>query len=329
MGKSVATFKIAILCLLVAVAHGDKADPSAAGTSKPFIQNSDFEDIKIAAPFTSRNPADVPGWTHTGDPGEALIWRVGYSDGGGTITKAGHGSQFVTLGGGYHAPGSGSWSTTISGLSPGTTYQLSFMVANENLGTPQTITVSFTRGSSSPAQSYTVQPDKGYWSVWEDKAQTFKATATTAEVKFSVTNQQYDLGLDNVRVSVASQQFSVKEESGKIGITLNDAVLFDFNKHDLKPAAATVLTEIKSTILDKHPHSKIVVEGYTDDAGGDAYNLELSNQRAKTVADWLQQHGLESSRLQTKGYGKAKPKFPNTSESNRAKNRRVEINVID
>src|SRR5258708_12435204 len=155
MGKSVATFKIAILCLLVAVAHGDKADPSAAGTSKPVIQNSDFEDIKSAAPFTSRNPADVPGWTHTGDPGEALIWRIGYADGGGTITKAGHGSQFVTLGGGYYAPGSPSWSTTISGLTLGKTYQLSFMLANENLGTAQTITVFFTSGSSPPFQSYT------------------------------------------------------------------------------------------------------------------------------------------------------------------------------
>ena len=329
MRKSGATFKTAVVCLLIATAHGGQANPSTVRTSKPFIQNGDFEDVKIAAPFTSKNPADVPGWTHTGDPGEALIWRVGYSDGSGTIAKAGHGSQFLTLGGGYHAPGSGSWSTTISGLTPGKTYHLSFMLANENLGSPQTLTVSFTRGSSTAPQSYTVQSDRGYWSVWEDKAQSFKATAATAEVKFSVTNQQYDLGLDNVRVSSASQQFSVTEEAGKIGITLNDAVLFDFNKHDLKPAAQAVLAEIKTTILDKHPHSKIAVEGYTDDTGGDGYNLQLSQQRAKTVADWLQQHGLDSSRLQTEGYGKAKPKFPNTSESNRAKNRRVEINVID
>src|SRR5258708_20749795 len=114
MGKSVATFKIAILCLLVAVAHGDKADPSAAGTSKPFIQNGDFEDIKIAAPFTSRNPAYVPGWPHTGDPAEALIWRVGYSNGACTITKARHGSQFFTLCARYHEPGTGSPSTPIS-----------------------------------------------------------------------------------------------------------------------------------------------------------------------------------------------------------------------
>ena len=138
-----------------------------------------------------------------------------------------------------------------------------------------------------------------------------------------------NVGSFEVAIFPKRSQFSVKEEGGKIGITLNDAVLFDVNKHDLKPAAEAVLTEIKTTILDKHPHSKIAVEGYTDDTGGDTYNLQLSQQRAKTVADWLKQHGLESSRVQTQGYGKAKPKFPNTSESNRAKNRRVEINVID
>ncbi|HTD22058.1 MAG TPA: OmpA family protein [Terriglobales bacterium] len=321
-----ASFTVAVLYLLVAVAHGDQK----RATGKPFIQNGDFEDVKIAAPFMSKNPADVPGWTHSqADPGDGLIWRIGYADAGGTITKAGHGSQFVTLGGGYYAAGSPSWSTTISGLTPGKTYQLSFMLANENLGTPQTITVAFISGSSTPAQSYTVQPGQGYWTLWESKTQTFTATAATAQVKFSVANMRYDIGLDNVSVSVASQQFSVKEEAGKIGITLNDAVLFDFNKYDLKPAAEAVLAEIKSTIIDKHPSGKVVVEGYTDDVGGDAYNLELSDQRAKSVAAWLQQHGLESSRLKTQGYGKARPKFPNNSSRNRAKNRRVEINVIE
>ncbi|HZR27814.1 MAG TPA: OmpA family protein [Terriglobales bacterium] len=131
-----------------------------------------------------------------------------------------------------------------------------------------------------------------------------------------------------IRKGKPAALFSVKEEAGKIGITVNDAVLFDFNKSDLKPAAEAVLQQIKSTVIDQHPGSKLMVEGYTDNVGGDAYNLQLSNKRAQSVADWLQHHGVESSRLQTQGYGKEKPRFPNTSESNRAKNRRVEINVI-
>src|SRR6266849_3788255 len=187
-----ASFTLAVLYLLVAVAHSDQKRVATAATGKPFIQNGDFEDVKIAAPFMSKNRADVPGWTHSyGDPGDALIWRIGYADGGGTVTNAGHGSQFVTLGGGYYAPGSPSWSTTISGLTPRKTYRLSFMLANENLVIPQTITVAFISGSSTPAPSSTVQSGQGYWTLWENKTQNFTATAATAQVRFSVTNLRY------------------------------------------------------------------------------------------------------------------------------------------
>jgi chemotaxis protein MotB len=47
------------------------------------------------------------------------------------------------------------------------------------------------------------------------------------------------------------------------------------------------------------------------------------------VADWLSRHGIEVTRLETKGYGKGKPKYPNTSDENRARNRRVEIVIVD
>ncbi len=78
-----ASFTLAVLYLLVAVAHGDQKRVATAATGNPFIQNGDFEDVKIVAPFMSKNPADVPGWTHSyGDPGDALIWRIGYADGG-------------------------------------------------------------------------------------------------------------------------------------------------------------------------------------------------------------------------------------------------------
>jgi outer membrane protein OmpA-like peptidoglycan-associated protein len=327
MRKSLsASFVMTVLCLAGGVACAGQARLATPGN--PAIQNGDFEDVKIAAPFASTNPADVPGWTHTGG-GEGYLWRVGYSDGGGSITRAGSGSQFVTLGGGYGGPGSATWSTKISHLTAGKTYQLSFMLANENLDGPQSVTVAFASGSSTPAQSYIVYPGKGYWSLWEEEGLVFKATAATAELKFSVTNQQYDIGLDNVRVGPPSPQFSVKKEAGKIGITLNAALLFDFDRYALKPAAETVLAEIKSKIIDQHPHGKVMVEGYTDNVGTDAYNLQLSNQRAQAVADWLQKHGLEASRIETKGYGKERPRVPNTSDDNRAKNRRVQINVIE
>ncbi len=56
--------------------------------------------------------------------------------------------------------------------------------------------------------------------------------------------------------------------------------------------------------------------------------MALSQRRAQSVADWLRGHGITASHLETKGYGKLKPRYPNTTEENRARNRRVEIIVV-
>jgi hypothetical protein len=173
------------------------------------VLNGSFEAVPIGSPFFSSNPSDIPNWTHGGSAGDALLWAVGYSDSGGSITTAGAGNQFVTMGGGFSGPGSADWSTTITGLTSGTTYNLSFMIATE-LGTgfepggPQTMSVGFLSGSSTASQSFT-SPDSSaaYWRNWVTENYTFVANANSAAVDFSVTNQQYDMGLDNVSVSPA------------------------------------------------------------------------------------------------------------------------------
>jgi hypothetical protein len=176
----------------------------------PIITNGSFEAISIGSPFVSANPANIPGWTHGGSPGDGLLWAVGYADGSGSVTTAGAGNQFVTLGGGFGAPGTADWSTTITGLTSGHSYVLSFMTATE-LGTgvepggPQTMTVGFLAGSSTSPQSFT-SPDSSaaYWRIWVTQDFTFIATAASAVVDFSVNDQQFDMGLDNVSVSAAT-----------------------------------------------------------------------------------------------------------------------------
>lgn len=61
------------------------------------------------------------------------------------------------------------------------------------------------------------------------------------------------------------------------------------------------------------------------DVGTDAYNTELSNARAQSVLNWLQQHGIAKLRLSAKGYGKTQPVADNNTDAGRAKNRRVEL----
>jgi outer membrane protein OmpA-like peptidoglycan-associated protein len=79
--------------------------------------------------------------------------------------------------------------------------------------------------------------------------------------------------------------------------------------------------------LQQNPSIQIEIQGHTDDLGDDATNLKLSENRCKTVFDYLISKGVEKSTISFKGYGETKPKVPNTSDENRAKNRRTEVKI--
>jgi hypothetical protein len=135
-------------CFLVMVTGGISA--ASIASAAPTVVNGSFEDVQITSPFVSSNAADIPGWTHSGTVGDGLLWAIGYSDPGGSVTVAGDGNQFVTLEGGFNVPGSASWSTIVTGLTAGDVYDVEFDIANEggDVGAPQTMTVGFTSGSS-------------------------------------------------------------------------------------------------------------------------------------------------------------------------------------
>ncbi|MBI4941671.1 MAG: OmpA family protein [Actinobacteria bacterium] len=80
-------------------------------------------------------------------------------------------------------------------------------------------------------------------------------------------------------------------------------------------------------ILTAYPDVEVQVQGHTDDRGSDRVNRELSAARARTVLVTLRGLGVERDRLTSKGFGEAKPAFPNTTAKNRAKNRRVVFEV--
>jgi len=170
--------------------------------SQEFAVNGDFEAVQIGSPFFSTNTADIPSWTHTGIVGDALIWKIGYSDSGGSITVAGSGNQFVTMGGGGTV-GSGQWNQTLVGLTPGSLYDLTFKMASESTGFGQSLTVDFTSGSSTGAQAFSaaVSP-ANYWRDWESKSMQFLATGSSVGLRFSATTVE-DVGLDSVSVRAA------------------------------------------------------------------------------------------------------------------------------
>ena len=69
----------------------------------------------------------------------------------------------------------------------------------------------------------------------------------------------------------------------------------------------------------------IVIQGHTDDLGDAAKNLSLSEERSKSVKNYLISVGIEASRLEAKGFGSTQPKVPNVSDQNRAINRRTDF----
>lgn len=101
-------------------------------------------------------------------------------------------------------------------------------------------------------------------------------------------------------------------------------IFFDFNKDTIKPASYPVLDAV-ANILSKYPRIHIRIEGHTDDVGAPAYNLELSQRRARSVRRYLTSKGINASRMTSAGYGKNRPLVQSTTPEARAKNRRVEF----
>lgn len=98
---------------------------------------------------------------------------------------------------------------------------------------------------------------------------------------------------------------------------------------DTKAPNKDILSTLKE-FLEQNPQvTKLRIEGHTDNTGKKDHNQTLSDQRAATVAKWLTDHGIAASRLHTIGFGDSKPKGPNDTDANRAKNRRTEFHIED
>ena len=104
-------------------------------------------------------------------------------------------------------------------------------------------------------------------------------------------------------------------------------VLFDFDSAEIKSEAHPMLDEAV-LILKKNPEIKVEIDGHTDNVGPAAYNMMLSERRARSIMKYFVDHGVEAERLTIKGFGFTKPAASNDTKEGRAKNRRVELTPI-
>jgi outer membrane protein OmpA-like peptidoglycan-associated protein len=128
--------------------------------------------------------------------------------------------------------------------------------------------------------------------------------------------------IKNVRIAEGAVRLYDKlMQDGRI---VASGIRFDVNKATIKPESMGVINEIVKLMKD-HPEISFSVEGHTDSDGDEALNQELSERRAKAVADRLAEMGIDSSRLTSKGWGESKPAGPNNTSEGKAANRRVEF----
>ncbi len=110
-------------------------------------------------------------------------------------------------------------------------------------------------------------------------------------------------------------------------VTFAADAFFDFDKSVLKPEGKAKLDDLVSKISGINLEVIIAV-GHTDSIGSDAYNQKLSVRRAEAVKAYLVSKGIEKNRVYTEGKGKRQPIADNRTAEGRAKNRRVEIEVV-
>jgi OOP family OmpA-OmpF porin len=107
-----------------------------------------------------------------------------------------------------------------------------------------------------------------------------------------------------------------------------EGVSFEYNSARLTAEASTTLREVADALRGE-PGLRAEIGGHTDSSGSDAYNLNLSQQRANAVLTFLANQGIDRSRLVARGYGEGQPVDDNGTEMGRERNRRVEFRVLN
>lgn len=104
-------------------------------------------------------------------------------------------------------------------------------------------------------------------------------------------------------------------------------IFFDFDKATIRPESANELERLIK-LLNDNPSLRIELGSHTDSKGSDDYNLKLSDNRSKSVVDYLITKGIGAARLEAKGYGETKPIATNDTDAGRQENRRTEFKIL-
>ena len=130
-----------------------------------------------------------------------------------------------------------------------------------------------------------------------------------------------------LRAELASTGVSVERTDDSIRLIMPGNITFKTDSADINAGFYATLNSV-AKVLNKYSNSTVMVMGFTDNTGADAYNMTLSKQRATAVAAYLQGQGVKSTRFEIMGMGPSNPIASNATAAGRQQNRRVEIKII-
>jgi len=157
-----------------------------------------------------------------------------------------------------------------------------------------------------------------------------RAELAHADSKRAISDKEYLLlkqkeDAEKKLEALRSKNVSVYKDARGTILSMNSDILFETAKWDLKPELKENLAEVAGILKTLITGATVVIEGHTDNVGKADANLKLSQQRAKSVLDYLASRGVDKKRLKSVGYGLTKPVADNKTEEGKAKNRRVEL----
>ncbi|CAM3883201.1 OmpA family protein [Vreelandella rituensis] len=131
---------------------------------------------------------------------------------------------------------------------------------------------------------------------------------------------------EQLRENLQGSRIEIDRRGDDIVLNMPSSVTFGFDSAQLTPQARDALSEV-SQVVREYGDTRVNIAGHTDSTGDAAYNQRLSEQRAQAVGSYLNQTGVPSTRINTRGYGEAQPVASNETEQGRTQNRRVEITL--
>jgi outer membrane protein OmpA-like peptidoglycan-associated protein/Tol biopolymer transport system component len=140
-------------------------------------------------------------------------------------------------------------------------------------------------------------------------------------------NSQYFGQEDSAINGVVTSDLELRKIAVGSAYKLNN-IRFATNSSELNKASKNIITDFAG-FLKENPRVNVAIHGHTDSAGDAAANMTLSNDRAKSVYDFLIKSGINASRLSFKGFGQTKPVVSNDTEEGRSKNRRTEFVIMN